>query len=42
VEVVEGLKAGDVVMSVGQNKVQNGARVAVDAAKTAENAGATP
>jgi membrane fusion protein (multidrug efflux system) len=43
VEIVEGLKPGDVVMSVGQNKVQNGARVAIDAApaKTAENAGAT-
>lgn len=29
IEVVDGVKAGDIVMSVGQNKVQNGAHVAV-------------
>jgi membrane fusion protein (multidrug efflux system) len=44
VEILEGVKAGDVIMAVGQNKVQNGARVAIAnaPAKTAAQAGAAP
>jgi membrane fusion protein, multidrug efflux system len=43
VEITEGVKPGDIVMSVGQNKVQNGARVAVEKPPTkSADAGAAP
>lgn len=45
IEVVEGVKPGDIVMSVGQNKVQNGAHVAIaqdTPHQKSADAGATP